>query len=1309
MFRNVTKLLMSLVASLSISQQVYSQRLEPYPLTVQERSKPTNSSNNPLGLKPYNQEALRRTGKIRCYSVEYNEQLRQNNPNFDENFERWIQAKVAEKKRQQQQSGANLRVIGDVLYIPVVVHVIHDGEPIGTGSNISDAQVQDQIDVLNEDFRRKVGTPGFNSNPVGADTKIEFVLAKRNPSGGATNGINRVNRTTPNFSAPPYTTSYINNTIKPATIWDPTEYMNMWTCAISGGILGYAQFPESPIGGMGCGAQNPNTDGLVMGYQYFGRNLGGPYGDGRTATHEIGHGLGLRHIWGDATCGNDFCDDTPVHQTSNYGCPTHPKSNTCGTPDEMFENYMDYTNDLCMNIFTQDQAVRMRTVMENSPRRKSLLTSPALMPPVTNYGGIVDVIAPLGRVCGTFTPTVVLRNFGSANLTSATISYQIDGGATQTTTWAGNLAYKATANVNLPSQTLSTGSHSIKVWVSISNGSFNATNTFINEVISNFAVGTGSPLPFVENFESNTFPPANWYIGQNPVNCNTWFEQSGDNGTNGATVARLPLGDNGAEDILYTSLIDLTSATGNVTLSFDVFRNNGGTVSLNVDIQPCGSATWTSVFNQQGDTLSNNAWASKTVNLSNTYNGQTVRLRFRATSVNTAGFLRLDNIRVIDQMPRVSFVSTAITATENNANTPLSGDCRPFVLVNVPAKINIAPTGNVVVSLNVTGGTAINGVDYDIVNSTVTFPNGSTANQNFVIRVYDDPALETLENVTFGLTISSGTALLDNTNLTSTLTINDNDNHPQPSAPAATLFSENFESGAATGWTIFATPSAVNVWRVGTQRVLNGNYSAYVSQSATSGNYNVNAAGATLLRSPVINATAYPNSSLTLSFNFRCNGERVGSTDYDYGSLYYSLASSPTTWVLIEGANPSPYRGVTTTTTRTVNLPVALQGQQFHLAWRWDNDDSFGNQPAFVIDNIVVSASAFAGTPIQTATFTAPATAQRLYLGPNSLNYAYNPANGHLVARIENTSSHNYGCTQVFVDRAGTGAVQFTTLPTSHYLASKTIRVIPATNNASGTYNIRMYYTNAEITGWEAATGQGRGSAVINKTAGAISSEGLGGSSTQSSPTTQGTYGADFWIEGGFGNGFSGFGIGLPPGALPVQLISLQANAEADRIRIHWKTASEINIARYTVEKSYNGTEFFSIGTLDATNAGDYQLYDVNPKFGQNYYRLRIEETTQKVYYSEIVSSIWGIGTVINAYPNPATDNLNLEITSFEDTQVEYRLMSQLGQVVLSGNEQILAKQSKKITANIRGLARGVYLLEITNGANKQVQKIVIQ
>ncbi|RYF45972.1 MAG: hypothetical protein EOO39_50425, partial [Cytophagaceae bacterium] len=186
--------------------------------------------------------------------------------------------------------------------------------------------------------------------------------------------------------------NYLTNTIKPNSTWDATRYLNIWVSEFEAGILGIATFPSGStipdIAGVG---ESVSVAGVSIGYSTVGSvfvpaGCSQPYGRGRTLTHELGHFFGLRHIWGDATCGNDFCGDTPTHQTSNSGEPTHPKTNTCGTPDEMFENYMDYCNDIAMNLFTINQGDRMTAVFMNSPYRGTLATSNAglVAPTATN-------------------------------------------------------------------------------------------------------------------------------------------------------------------------------------------------------------------------------------------------------------------------------------------------------------------------------------------------------------------------------------------------------------------------------------------------------------------------------------------------------------------------------------------------------------------------------------------------------------------------------------------------------------------------------------------------------------------------------------------------------------------------------------------------------------------------------------------------------------------------------------------------------------------------------------------------------------
>lgn len=315
-----------------------------------------------------------------CLTTEVNNDLQEkhhlpSNENFEEEFKK-LKSEYLERKKTQ-------RTTSTLITIPVIVHVIHNGESIGTGSNISAAQVQSQIEVLNEDFRRKSGTNGFNSHPDGADVEIEFALALRDEFGNELTepGIHRVDGNKQYWER-----NNIENVLKPQTIWNPTKYLNMWTMNFGGdnsSLLGYAQFPSlSGLGGLETNGGLANTDGVVIGYKYFGRvgELAEKFDGGRTTTHEVGHWLGLRHIWGDGDCSvDDYCDDTPKASNANYGCAEGANSCWFLWPNndgpDMIENYMDYSDDACMNIFTQDQKDRMQTVMNVCPRRKELLNS----------------------------------------------------------------------------------------------------------------------------------------------------------------------------------------------------------------------------------------------------------------------------------------------------------------------------------------------------------------------------------------------------------------------------------------------------------------------------------------------------------------------------------------------------------------------------------------------------------------------------------------------------------------------------------------------------------------------------------------------------------------------------------------------------------------------------------------------------------------------------------------------------------------------------------------------------------------------
>ncbi len=267
-----------------------------------------------------------------------------------------------EEHTRQFEANPTARRTTAALTIPVVVHVLYNT----TAQNVSDAQVQAQIDVLNQDFAKtnadaSLIPAAFAASAASAN--IQFTLAKRTPTGTATTGIIHKQTKVSSWSS--------NDAVKNSKrggddAWDASKYLNLWVCNLGQGLLGYAQFP----GG------SPATDGVVVLYSSLPGGTAKPYDKGRTATHEVGHWLNLRHIWGDASCGNDYVSDTPTQQTSNYGCPSFPHV-TCsnGTSGDMFMNYMDYTDDACMYMFSNGQASRMNALFATGGARASLVTS----------------------------------------------------------------------------------------------------------------------------------------------------------------------------------------------------------------------------------------------------------------------------------------------------------------------------------------------------------------------------------------------------------------------------------------------------------------------------------------------------------------------------------------------------------------------------------------------------------------------------------------------------------------------------------------------------------------------------------------------------------------------------------------------------------------------------------------------------------------------------------------------------------------------------------------------------------------------
>jgi hypothetical protein len=398
-----------------------------------------------------------------CYAMENLQRLKAEDPTLEfrmRNIENFIQAQV-------KKGSYEINVTG-VITIPVNIIVVYSNAT----QNISDAQIQSQIDVLNADFRKanhdwnKTSSAFIN---LVADFEIQFswVRTERHSDATTSWGTNDAVKT----AYPPYS---------------PTTHLNFWVANIGGGILGYAQFPGGPS----------STDGVVISPQYFGTNvdpttggvysgsgsfyLSDPFDEGRTATHEVGHWVNLYHIWGDdgtGCSGSDQVSDTPNQGGSTSGCPgagTIRLSCSNGPNGDMWMNYMDYTDDACMYMFSAGQKTRARAIFEPGGPRESFVG------PVTPT---VTVTAPNGGESWTVNTTQNITWTSTGTIANVMIEYSSNGGTNWSTVIAST-ANDGTHAWTVPSTTTTQGR------IRVSDASNAATNDMSNANFSIVAAGS---------------------------------------------------------------------------------------------------------------------------------------------------------------------------------------------------------------------------------------------------------------------------------------------------------------------------------------------------------------------------------------------------------------------------------------------------------------------------------------------------------------------------------------------------------------------------------------------------------------------------------------------------------------------------------------------------------------------------------------------------------------------------------------------------------------------------------------------------
>ncbi len=509
--------------------------------------------------------------------------------------------------------------------IPVVVHVV-----LSNPATVTDAQVQSQINVLNEDYA------GLNADstripaafkPFFGKSNIRFCLARRDTKGDATNGIVRITSST--ISSPD-----INDPVKytckgGSDAWDATKYLNIWVCQMPSGFLGYSFFASDPLSVIPL-----NERGFVNSYRSFGRGVfaQAPFNLGRTATHEIGHFFDLNHIWGPNNCDDtqncsddDGIGDTPKQFKCTFGSPAADSviidACTATAPGVMWMNYMDYVDDRAMVMYTKQQYNLVEATLLTVPWMQTLLTSDGCTPvPALNRDTRFEKFndatlsacgnsSSLVYTCSnSYTPIIQIKNNGSDNITSLTITAKFGTGTPVITNWTGSLAPQTTINITLNAMPLSSGTNSnLVVYTSNPNGSTDQKPANDTGHLGGVVFPQVS-TPYTEGFENPVFPPANWRLS-NPDGDITWerttaaaktgnasmFINNFDNTVNGSIDQMVsPLIPAKGKDSVFLTF-QVAAATYNVP---DLANNPTDTLEVLVTTD-CG-LTYTNVYKKWG-------------------------------------------------------------------------------------------------------------------------------------------------------------------------------------------------------------------------------------------------------------------------------------------------------------------------------------------------------------------------------------------------------------------------------------------------------------------------------------------------------------------------------------------------------------------------------------------------------------------------------------------------------------------------------------------------------------------------------------
>lgn len=626
-------------------------------------------------------------------------------------------------------SGKTLRTTG-LVTIPVVFHVV-----LSRQSMVTDAQIMAQLDTINKDY---AGTnAGASKVPshfksLFGQSGIQFCLAQRTPNDAPSTGIVRYTTTRNSFD---YTTNQVKHAESGgADAWDTDKYLNIWICDLSGTTLGYATFPDDGV---------KEEQGVAIDYASLPNGAATGFNQGKTLTHEIGHYFNLYHIWGDdnGSCtGTDQVDDTPNQSNSTTTCQSGIVTDRCTTtsPGIMYQNYMDYTPDACLFMFTKMQVARMETAF--STYRSLLALSNGCTPvDVKKKDASLKTIGqPAQRICtNTLTPQVTLVNRGSETLTSLRIHAVIDNGTVQNYNWTGSLATYAEATVTLPALTTVQGNHVLSISTSNPNGA--ADEDTSNDALSlDFIYYEPFEAPVKEGFEG-LFLPQGWDI-VNEDGGSTWEKTTSASKT-GSGAVKIGNFDNqvvGQRDYLRSPTVNI-AGVDSAFVSFQVAAatyTNASAVgnvwdTLQVLISTDCGQTYTSVYKKWGSSLITrsaatrtaftpgvNEWRHEEINIGSFIGQGEILVAFLNTNGNENDIYLDDiNIRTVTVNPNLKEAGFLVTPNPTSGQVSVQFYPHPEKLKSVSI-YNVA--GQKIRETVITGEVASNVYNFDL----TTFPSG---------------------------------------------------------------------------------------------------------------------------------------------------------------------------------------------------------------------------------------------------------------------------------------------------------------------------------------------------------------------------------------------------------------------------------------------------------------------------------------------------------------------------------------------------------------------------------------------------------